>query len=210
MGRIYRMPETYLRKYFIMGSQDCVRDTVTILHEAILGGITAFKYREKVVGALIGHEKLALAKQLRQLCAQHSIPFISHDDVELVEELDVDGIHVGQDDINVAALHQLHPNIQIGLSISNEEELQKSPLQLIDYVGAGPVYPTNSKPDAKEAVGLHWVSKFRAMHPTLPIVGIGGIQSTNAAEVIHAGANGVAVISAITKATDVKRAVSLL
>lgn len=204
------MPETYLRKYFIMGSQDCVRDPVTILHEAILGGITAFQYREKGENALRDHEKLILAKQLRQLCAQHSIPFIINDDVELITKLDVDGVHVGQDDMDVAELRQLHPNIQIGLSISNEEELQKSPLHLIDYVGAGPVYSTNSKPDAKEAVGLQWIAKLRTMHPTLPIVGIGGIQSTNAAKVIHAGANGVAVISAITKAIDIKRTVSLL
>lgn len=204
------MPETYLRKYFIMGSQDCVRDPVTILHEAILGGITAFQYREKGRDALRDHEKLILAKQLRQLCAQHSIPFIINDDVELITELDVDGVHVGQDDMDVAELRQLHPNIQIGLSISNEEELQKSPLHLIDYVGAGPVYSTNSKPDAKEAVGLQWIAKLRMMHPTLPIVGIGGIQSTNAAKVIHAGANGVAVISAITKAIDIKKTVSLL
>lgn len=204
------MPEKYLRKYFIMGSQDCLRDPVTILTEAIQGGITAFQYREKGTGALKGDAKITLAKELRHVCQQYRIPFIINDDIELIDRLDVDGVHVGQNDVSVVDLRNAYPNLQIGLSVSNKQELKNSPLHLIDYVGAGPVYPTNSKPDAKKAVGLQWISKLRAMHPVLPIVGIGGIQSTNAAEVLRVGANGVAVISAITKANDIESTVSCL
>src|SRR5690625_7869605 len=85
------MPKQYVRKYFIMGSQDCSRNPEDILAEAIHGGITAFQYREKGVGALKGDKKIALAKTLRSLCKKHDIPFFINDDVELIEMLQVDG-----------------------------------------------------------------------------------------------------------------------
>src|SRR5690625_1065932 len=90
-----------LRKYFIMGSQNCDRDPVEILYEAVSAGITAFQYREKGDGALTGKAKLELGKQLREICASHHIPFIVNDDIELVQPLEADGIHVGQDDLSV-------------------------------------------------------------------------------------------------------------
>lgn len=204
------MPETYVRKYFIMGSQDCQGDPVGILTKAIRGGITAFQYREKGVGSLTGDPKIALGKKLRSLCQMHGIPFFINDDIELIEALQVDGVHVGQEDVSARILRKKYPNIQIGLSVSNIDELKASPLDVVDYVGAGPVYPTASKQDAKQAVGLEWISYLRNMHPTLPIVGIGGINSNNAPDVLRAGANGVAVISAITKATDIEKTVALL
>src|SRR5690625_6041185 len=80
-----------LRKYFIMDSQNCDRDPVEILNEAVTAGITAFQYREKGHAALTGHAKLELGKQLREICASHQIPFIVNDDIELVEPLDADG-----------------------------------------------------------------------------------------------------------------------
>jgi len=204
------MPKQYVRKYFIMGSQDCSRNPEDILAEAIHGGITAFQYREKGVGALKGDKKIALAKTLRSLCKKHDIPFFINDDVELIEMLQVDGVHVGQSDTPVHLLRKKYPHIQIGLSVSNVEELKNSPIHLVDYVGAGPIYPTTSKIDAKQTVGLEWIKTLRERYPDLAIVGIGGIQLTNAKDVLHAGADGVAVISAITKANDIDKIVKTL
>lgn len=198
------MNTDYLRKYFIMGSQNCSRDPEVILQEAIAGGITAFQYREKGEGALTGEAKIILGKKLRAICREHRIPFFINDDVELAEMLDVDGIHVGQDDQAVEEIRKQFPDNLIGLSVSNQAELENSPLSIIDYVGAGPVFATSTKVDAKRAVGPEWIADLRRQHPTLPIVGIGGINTTNVRDVLAAGANGVAFISVVTQAENIR------
>ncbi len=199
-----------LRKYFIMGSQNCDRDPVDILKEAVSTGITAFQYREKGDDALTGHDKLELGKQLREICASRQIPFIVNDDIELVEPLQADGIHVGQDDLSVKEIRQLFPDKIIGLSVSNILELEQSPLSFVDYIGAGPMYHTTTKSDVKATVGVQWIETLRSQFPNLPIVGIGGINTDNAPSVLQAGADGVAVISAIAKASNIKGAVEKL
>ncbi|RDW21231.1 thiamine phosphate synthase [Oceanobacillus chungangensis] len=199
-----------LRKYFIMGSQNCNRNPAEILEEAVKAGITAFQFREKGDGCLAGEAKLNLGKQLRAICQRADIPFIVNDDIELVDLLDADGIHVGQDDIPVESVRKLFPNKIVGLSVSNAKELAISPIDLVDYVGAGPIFDTTTKLDAKEAVGLEWITNLRREFTKLPIVGIGGITTENATSVIESGADGVSVISAITAAPDIKRAVTLL
>lgn len=193
----------HLRKYFIMGSQNCERDPEEILREAIAAGITVFQFREKGTGSLSGEEKIQLGKRLREICRDGGIPFIINDDIELAELLDVDGIHVGQDDTDVEVLREKFPDLYIGLSVSNEKELANSPIHLVDYVGAGPVFATSSKEDAKKPVGIEWIQCLRKKHPELPIVAIGGINESNAHQIIEAGADGVAVISAITKSKNI-------
>ncbi|MEQ6376328.1 thiamine phosphate synthase [Bacillaceae bacterium S4-13-56] len=200
----------YLRKYFIMGSQNCERNPSKILEEAAQAGITAFQFREKGEGSLTGSAKLELGKELREICRRYQIPFIINDDIELAEALDVDGIHVGQDDQPVEMLRQAYPNKIIGLSISNSGEAADSPIHLVDYVGAGPIFSTTTKEDAKKAVGLEWIQTLRAQFPKLPIVGIGGINIENAASVLEAGADGVSVISAIAKVENIADSVRRL
>ncbi|CDQ18619.1 thiamine phosphate synthase [Halobacillus karajensis] len=196
-----------LRKYFIMGSQNCERDPLVILEEAIHGGITCFQYREKGEGSLTGQAKYSLGHKLRKRCAEAGILFIVNDDVELFDALDADGLHVGQEDLSVEDVRLKYPDTIIGLSVSNEDELNRSPLHLVDYLGAGPVYPTSSKKNAKPVVGTEWVKEVKRQVSPLPVVGIGGIHSGNANEVLDAGADGVAVISAIAQAEDVKATV---
>ncbi len=198
-----------LRKYFIMGSQDCKRDPAEILKAAAAGGITAFQFREKGKGALTGEAKVNLGKELRSICRQNKIPFIMNDDVELVNVLDADGIHVGQGDTSVVKLRKLFPEKIIGLSVSRNE-LADSPLEYVDYVGAGDIFGTSSKTHDKSAVGLEWIAELSSQYPNLPIVGIGGINTRNAASVIEAGADGVSVISAIAKADNIEETVKQL
>lgn len=202
--------KSQLRKYFIMGSQNGHLDPVKILEEAIEAGITAFQFREKGTGSLTGNAKLELGKQLRALCQHHQVPFFINDDIDLVKKLDVDGIHVGQEDMCVKEIRKQFPDKLIGLSISNQQELLESPLEVIDYVGAGAVFTTKTKADAKKAVGLEWIEKLRKEYPSLPIVGIGGINPDNAYLVREAGADGIAVVSAITEAKDIKKVVKKL
>lgn len=193
-----------------MGSQNCSKDPVRILEEALEAGITAFQFREKGIGSLQGKEKVELGKKLREVCKRYQTPFILNDDIELADILEVDGLHVGQDDQPVEKIRKAYPDLIIGLSISNQEELQRSPIHLVDYIGAGPIFSTTTKTDAKKAVGVKWIQTLRNQYPHLPIVGIGGIQIDNANSVMEAGADGVAVISAITEATDIKVSVEKL
>lgn len=204
------MDISILRKYFIMGSQDCLRNPQTILIEAIEGGITAFQYREKGPHSLDGLEKIELGKKLRQICLDHQIPFIINDNSELIDTLNVDGIHVGQDDMSVDILREKYPNLLIGLSVSTQSELDKSNLAIIDYIGVGPVYSTTSKTDAKTVVGIEWIKTIKQRFPGLPLVGIGGITEHNAQSVIKAGADGVSLISAITKSENIQKTVKLI
>lgn len=204
------MNKEILRKYFIMGSQNCLADPVETLEKAIDGGITCFQYREKGDLALVGDAKVALGLQLRERCKSANIPFIINDDIDLIELLDVDGIHVGQSDMSVRKLRAKYPDLIIGLSISNLTELRQSPLEFVDYVGAGPVFETRSKADANPVAGLKWIESLRSMYSELPLVGIGGINPTNKDLVLKAGADGVSVISAISKASDIKEVVKQL
>lgn len=200
-----------LRKYFIMGSQNCKkRDPVNVLNAALAAGITAFQFREKGDGALTGSQKQILGEKLHECCLRYHVPFIVNDDLELAELLQADGIHVGQDDIPVERVRERFPDEIIGLSVSDQNELADSPIQFVDYIGSGPVFPTISKDDAKETVGIKWLKTLRNQHPTLPIVGIGGITTGNAESVINAGADGVSVISAITEAENIEQAVRAL
>ncbi|RYG74210.1 thiamine phosphate synthase [Lentibacillus lipolyticus] len=193
-----------LRKYFIMGSQDCERPPEDILEEAAKAGITAFQFREKGKRSLIGTEKLALGRRLRNICARHNILFFINDDIDLAKPLEVDGIHIGQDDRPLEEVRELFPDKIIGLSVSNQTEVDNSPIQLADYLGAGPIFATSTKVDAKQSVGPEWIRTLKYQYPTMPIVGIGGIHEQNAAAVIEAGADGVAVISAITGANSIE------
>ncbi|WP_461177068.1 thiamine phosphate synthase [Virgibacillus ainsalahensis] len=193
-----------------MGSQNCDRNPVDILEQAAQSGITAFQFREKGEGSFTGDAKLELGKQLRNICRQYNIPFIVNDDIDLVEALDADGVHVGQDDSSVKLVRECFGDKIIGLSVSTQDEVAASPLSLVDYVGAGPIFSTSSKADAKAVVGLEWIQTVRSQFPNLPIVGIGGINTENAPSVIKAGADGVSVISAITQASDVIEAVKQL
>jgi len=193
-----------------MGTQNCVRDPNEILKESIQGGITAFQFREKGEGSFGGQEKLELGRRLRKTCKENNILFFVNDDVHLIELLDADGIHVGQSDTSVKEIRKKFPQKLIGLSVSNSDELARSPIDLVDYVGAGPIFPTKTKADVKVPVGTDWIKKLRSKFPLLPIVGIGGINTENAISVIEAGADGVSFISVVTMAENVRATVQKL
>lgn len=192
-----------IRKYFIMGSQNCHIKPETVLEEAAKAGITAFQFREKGPSALTGNAKLALGRRLRGICARYTIPFIINDDIELAALLEADGIHIGQEDTSLEEVRERFPEKYIGLSVSNQDELNKSPVELADYLGVGPIFATSTKEDAKQAIGTGLIRSLKQHHPNLPVVGIGGITEENASAVIEAGADGVAVISVITKSRDI-------
>lgn len=201
--------EELLSVYFIMGSTNCKEKTpVQVLEEAIEGGITLFQFREKGNGALVGAEKRNLAEKLQQTCTEAGIPFIVNDDVDLAIDLDADGIHIGQDDEQAREVRKRIPGKLLGVSAHTVTEAKQAIVDGADYLGVGPIYPTFSKNDAKEAQGTSVIRRFREQEITIPLVGIGGITTDNAHEVIQAGSNGVSVISAIANAPDIRSAAS--
>ncbi|MGG2093926.1 thiamine phosphate synthase [Bacillus sp. S13(2024)] len=189
-----------LQVYFIMGSNNCRKDPLQVMKEALDGGITIFQYREKGDGALTGEERYAFARQLQSLCKEYHVPFIVNDDVELALELDADGVHVGQDDEGIKMVREKMGDKMIGVSAHTIEEARFAIENGADYLGVGPIFPTHTKKDAKAVQGTEGLRFFRESGIEIPIVGIGGITIENAASVLEAGANGVSVISAISLA----------
>lgn len=198
-----------LNLYFVMGSANCRDfDPEKTLFEALDGGITLFQFREKGDGCLVGQECIYLGNALRKLCNKYKVPFIVNDDIELALELSADGVHIGQEDSDpLFARKKLGNDKWLGISTHSVEEAKQAALDGADYIGVGPMFATRTKADAHAVVGPELISHIRASGlKELPIVGIGGITLENAALVYHAGANGVAVISAVSQAKSPKAA----
>ncbi|QFT88224.1 Thiamine-phosphate synthase [Bacillus sp. THAF10] len=198
------MSREQLSIYFVMGSVNCQgKDPRYVLQEAIEGGITFFQFREKGEGALNGADKLALAKDLRDLCRKHHIPFIVNDDVDLALAVNADGVHIGQEDEEFSKVSEILPeDMLIGVSCHTLEEAAKAVADGADYIGVGPMFYTSTKKDIREIKGPSVIRSIRKAGYTIPIVGIGGITPSNAKEVLEHGADGIAVISAISHAVS--------
>ncbi len=199
-----------LKLYFVMGSPNCHYDPRQVLKEAIKGGITLYQFREKGTGHLTGDEKRQLAKDLQTICKEHHIPFIVNDEVDLAIELGADGVHIGQEDDAIEEVRAKIGKMILGVSAHTVEEAFTAIQQGADYLGVGPMYETKTKEDAREVMGTEMIRKMRKEGITLPIVGIGGISEGRIEAVMKAGADGVAIVSAISQADDIVDATKCL
>ncbi|CAK8054861.1 thiamine phosphate synthase [Eupransor demetentiae] len=203
-----------LQVYLVIGSQNVggkPEEVLRIAREACAAGITALQYREKDGSKLNQQEKLNLGKELRTITAKYQVPLYVDDDLELALAIDADGIHVGQADTKVPQIKAAAPQLMLGLSVHNLDELTKSRSVLgqVDYLGVGPVFATNSKAQAKEPIGPAGLQEVCSQSP-LPVVAIGGIKCHNADQVAGKGAAGIAVISAITASNNIAEIVKEL
>ncbi|MGH2460640.1 MAG: thiamine phosphate synthase [Chloroflexota bacterium] len=179
------------------------RPLVDLVAAALEGGATAIQLREKALNAL---DQVALGRELRRLTDAAGALLIVNDRADIACVLEADGVHLGQDDLPVAAARKiLGPDAIIGGSAGNLDELTTSLAAGVDYLGVGPMYPTGSKDDAGPAIGPAGLAEIRR-RTELPIVGIGAVGADNVGPVIAAGADGVAVISAVIGADDPKAA----
>jgi thiamine-phosphate pyrophosphorylase len=149
------------------------------------------------------------ARRLRALL--EPVPFVVNDRVDVALAAEADGVHLGQDDMTAAeARLLLGKTAIIGLSVKTVAQAREAPLELIDYVAIGGVYATTSKDNTAAPIGIaglrEVVGAVRMREPDFPICAIAGIDAGNAAEVIAAGADGVAVISALSRAPDPRQA----
>ncbi len=189
-----------LSVYLVTDRELCgTRGVVETVRQSIAAGATMVQLRDPVA------KTRSLVEQARALVAllrPAGIPFIVNDRVDVAMAAGADGVHLGQSDMSVAdARGLMGPGPLLGLSITALADLATSDLAGVDYLGVGPVFTTATKADAAPAMGLDGLAAVRAASD-LPIVAIGGIDHTNTAEVIAAGADGVAVVSAICTAPD--------
>ncbi|GMA69450.1 thiamine-phosphate synthase [Leuconostoc litchii] len=195
-----------LEKYFVLGTQNTndEENFFEVLTEALQGGITLFQYREKDHGALKGHEKVRVAKKIRQLTAQYHVPLVIDDDISLAHEIGADGVHFGQKDGNIVENIKSASPLFVGISVSSMAEYKKiKNIQGIDYIGIGPVFSTTSKEDANPAIGLTGLAPI-VQESHWPSVAIGGITEENLASIISTQVNGIAVISMISQSSNVR------
>jgi thiamine-phosphate pyrophosphorylase len=190
--------ETYL-----VTQADCSRgrSTVDVVRAALDGGVDVVQLREKHESA---RERYGVAREIRQLTADAGVPFVVNDRIDIAAATDADGVHLGDDDLPVSvARSQLGADAVVGRSVSTVEGARTAEANGADYLGVGAVFATDSKDVAAEnaEIGLQRVGAI-ADAVSIPIVGIGGISASNATDVVAAGADGVAVVSAITRADD--------
>jgi thiamine-phosphate pyrophosphorylase len=175
----------------------------TVAAGVIRGGATVIQYRDKVSDA---GEQFRNAGILRHLTLEARIPLIINDRLDIAMAAGADGVHAGRDDLPLAVIRRLAPRLIAGVSLSSIGDFRRSPDA--DYYGVGALFPTGSKP-VKSIPGLDLVGKIRVQTPR-PLIGIGGINEQNVGEVIGAGCDGVAVISAILGDNNVERATQRL
>ncbi len=175
-----------------------------LLREAAAAGARLFQYRNKTDSALTAYRQ---ASHLRQVAADVQALFIVNDRCDLALAIEADGVHLGQDDLPLPLARSLMgPDKLIGISTHREADVQSAIAGGADYLGFGPIFSTASKRDHEPVVGLEGLRRIRTL-TRLPIFAIGGITADNVAVVVAAGADGVAVISALAQASDVAAAV---
>lgn len=167
---------------------------IATVTEALGAGATVVQLREKDLST---RKLVELGLRLRAETRRFGVPLIVNDRLDVELAIDADGLHVGQDDLSASVARRLLGSDRIlGVSATTLDEAVQAWHDGADYLGVGPIYPTDSKADAAPATGTRLVSEAKRA-TSLPIVAIGGINIGNAANVVAAGADGVAVISAI-------------
>ncbi len=178
------------------------RSHVEVARQVIHGGARVIQLRDKV---MTKKALLPIAHQLKTLCVEQGVLFIMNDYFDLAIETGADGLHVGQDDLPVRVARKLLPiDTILGASVSTVEQAVAAQSEGADYIGVSAIYPTLSK-EAVEVVGLERMRQIKQA-VNLPLVALGGIMKDNAAEVISAGADSVAVISAVLGAESIEEA----
>lgn len=189
-----------LRLYLVTDQQALRgRNLTDVVMQAVQGGVTCVQLREKTANT---RDFVALACALNHLLTPLGVPLVINDRIDVALACGAQGVHLGQSDMPVELARQLlPPQVFIGLSVETPDDVRRAASQPVDYLGVSPIYPTPTKTDTAPPWGLSGLRQVRAM-THLPLVAIGGLQLINAAEVLQAGADGLAVVSAICSADD--------
>jgi thiamine-phosphate pyrophosphorylase len=175
------------------------RSLAGIVAAAVKGGVTMVQLRDKTASTRAFIED---ARALKALLAPPRVPLLVNDRIDVALAAGANGAHVGQGDMPVALARKLlGPKAIVGLSITQSAEARAEDIEFADYLGVGPIFPQLTKPDAAPTLGLEGLAEIRRI-TSKPIVAIGGVTAANVRAVRSAGADGVAVVSAIMGAQD--------
>lgn len=190
---------TRLGLYLVTDEHLCAgRALLDVVGAALQGGVSCVQLREK---SLATRPFMERARALKSLLQPLGVPLIINDRLDIALACGADGVHVGQSDMPVDALRRLLPTGAIvGLSVESLDQLGAVPAG-VDYLGVSPVFATPTKTDTAPAFGLDGLRAVR-QRSRWPLVAIGGLHAGNAADVLAAGADGLAVVSAICAAAD--------
>ncbi|MEG6585849.1 thiamine phosphate synthase [Dendrosporobacter sp. 1207_IL3150] len=182
------------------------RSNIEVVEEMIAAGIKVIQYREKEKKAIYMYNECL---KIREKTAQAGVTFIINDHIDLAIAIEADGVHIGQEDLPPVKVRQLIGDSMIlGLSThSPSEALAAVKSGVVDYIGVGPIFATNTKKDVCDPVGLEYLD-FVANNIELPFVAIGGIKEHNVAEVQKHGAKIVAIVTDIVAADNISEKVS--
>jgi thiamine-phosphate pyrophosphorylase len=182
------------------------RDELEVTSQIIEGGATVIQLRDKQSKK---GELLILARKLKGLCSQAGVLFITNDYLDLALAVDADGLHIGQQDLPLPVVRrQLPIDKLVGCSVATVSQATRAQDEGTDYIAVGSMFPTTTKKEAT-VVGLDMLKELKRV-VSVPVVAIGGIDQDNVGEVVTAGADAVAVISAVLGEKDVKGAVQKL
>jgi len=185
--------------YLVTDRSMTTRPMEEIVREAVTGGVGIVQLREKTAST---RQFLSHASRIRDCLAEFNIPLIINDRLDIALAMNAAGVHVGQDDMPCRKARKIiGPTKIIGVSVSTPKEAIAAEREGADYLGISPIYATPTKTDTPPAVGLDGLKTIRTV-TTLPLIGIGGLHAGNASDVIKAGANGIAVVSAIMTSSD--------
>jgi len=179
------------------------RSTLEIVRAAVKGGVSAVQLREKELDIRAFYEE---GLKIRDLLHSSGIPLIVNDRIDLALALDADGVHLGQEDMPITIARKiLGPDRIVGISVNAPNQIDEESASMANYLAISPVFFTATKSDITQPWGLEGVRKARTM-TDLPLVAIGSINKENTREVIAAGADCVAVVTAIVSADDPEQA----
>lgn len=189
-----------LSVYLITDAALCARaGLVETVAAALRGGVTAVQLRDKQASDA---DLIEQGRALKGLLTGTGVPLIVNDRLEVALAIDADGVHVGQSDGSVIEAREvLGAEAILGLSVQSRDQLQRLDPGLVDYLGVGPVFATTTKPDHSPPLGFDGLAEVCAASP-LPVVAIGGLCAEHAGSVWAAGAQGMALVSAICAAAD--------
>jgi thiamine-phosphate pyrophosphorylase len=178
------------------------RSHAEIARQAVLGGADAVQLRDKSMSSA---ELYKAALEIALICRGRAL-FIVNDRLDVAMASGADGVHLGQSDLPAAAARRLAPaGFIIGISASSVEEALAAAAAGADYIAVSPVFSTASKADALPGLGIEMVSGMRKALPShIPLIGIGGLAEENIPDAIAAGADGIALISAVVSRSDVR------
>lgn len=188
------------RLYLIVDPAQCAHDDpAAVAAAAVQGGVTLIQYRDKQAGT---RDLIEGLQRVQEAVRGSGVPVLVNDRVDVALAGGAQGVHLGQDDMPAdIARRLLGANAVIGATIHSVAEAESTPLEVVDYVGIGGVFPTDSKQQSNAPIGVvgftELAARIRRRRPDLALVAISGITATTAPQLMAAGANGIAVISAI-------------